>query len=123
MAMSASLARRELDVQRYPVLVVVLVPMLAIFVQVLVPRFIPRFDIIDLPLLVTIYFSVGWRNPIAGTGCCPGSFAGRDARSRPHHWGVGRDGHIAAVAVEQRSSSRVDQGRQQRAKRRHTGGA
>lgn len=67
MAMSAALARRELDVQRYPLLIVVLVPLAAIFLQALVPRFIPRFDIIDLPLLVTIYFSVGWRNPIAGT--------------------------------------------------------
>ena len=67
MAISASAARRELDVQRYPLLVVVLVPLLAIFVQALIPRFIPRFDILDLPLLVTIYFSVGWRNPIAGT--------------------------------------------------------
>src|ERR1700749_2102702 len=67
MAMSASVARRELDVQRYPLIVVVLVPLLAIFLQVLIPRFIPRFDIVDLPLLVTIYFAVGWRNPIAGT--------------------------------------------------------
>jgi rod shape-determining protein MreD len=67
MAMSASLARRELDVQRYPLLVVVLVPLAAIFLQVLIPRFVPKFDILDLPLLVTIYFSVGWRNPIAGT--------------------------------------------------------
>src|SRR5580700_8925716 len=67
MAMSASLARRELDVQRYPLIVVILVPLVAIFLQVLIPRFIPKFDILDLPLLVTIYFSVGWRNPIAGT--------------------------------------------------------
>ena len=67
MAMSASLARRELDVQRYPLLVVVLVPLMAIFLQALIPRFVPKFDIVDLPLLVTIYFSVGWRNPIAGT--------------------------------------------------------
>jgi rod shape-determining protein MreD len=66
MAMSA-LARRELDVQRYPLLVVILVPLTAIFLQALVPRFWPKFDILDLPLLVTIYFSVGWRNPIAGT--------------------------------------------------------
>jgi rod shape-determining protein MreD len=66
MAMSA-LARRELDVQRYPLLVVILVPLTAIFLQVLIPRFVPKFDILDLPLLVTIYFSVGWRNPIAGT--------------------------------------------------------
>ena len=61
MAISASAARRELDVQRYPLLVVVLVPLLAIFVQALIPRFVPRFDILDLPLLVTIYFAVGWR--------------------------------------------------------------
>jgi rod shape-determining protein MreD len=66
MAMSA-LARRELDVQRYPMLVVILVPLTAIFLQVLIPRFVPKFDILDLPLLVTIYFAVGWRNPIAGT--------------------------------------------------------
>jgi rod shape-determining protein MreD len=66
MAMSA-LARRELDVQRYPLVVVILVPLTAIFLQVLIPRFVPKFDILDLPLLVTIYFSVGWRNPIAGT--------------------------------------------------------
>jgi rod shape-determining protein MreD len=66
MAMSA-LTRRELDVQRYPLIVVVLVPLTAIFLQALIPRFIPRFDIVDLPLLVTIYFAVGWRNPIAGT--------------------------------------------------------
>ncbi len=50
MAMSASLARRELDVQRYPLIVVVLVPLLAIFLQALIPRFIPKFDILDLPL-------------------------------------------------------------------------
>jgi len=37
MAISASAARRELDVQRYPLLVVVLVPLLAIFVQALIP--------------------------------------------------------------------------------------
>ena len=49
MAMSASLARRELDVQRYPLIVVVLVPLVAIFLQVLIPRFIPKFDILDLP--------------------------------------------------------------------------
>src|ERR1700761_3351799 len=66
MAMSA-LARRELDNQRYPLVVVILVPLTAIFLQALIPRFLPRFDIIDLPLLVTIYFAVGWRNPIAGT--------------------------------------------------------
>ena len=35
-------------------IIVVLVPLTAIFLQALIPRFIPRFDIVDLPLLVTI---------------------------------------------------------------------
>jgi rod shape-determining protein MreD len=66
MAMLAS-ARRDLDVQRYPWIVVLVTPLLAIFLQAYVPRYVQRFDIIDLPLLVVVYFSVGWRNPIAGT--------------------------------------------------------
>lgn len=67
MSMLGSAARRELDVQRYPWIVVLLAPLLAIFLQAYVPRYISKFDIINLPLLVTIYFSVGWRNPISGT--------------------------------------------------------
>jgi rod shape-determining protein MreD len=66
MAMLAS-ARRDLDVQRYPLLVVLFTPLLAIFLQAYVPRYIQKFDIIDLPLLIVVYFAVGWRNPIAGT--------------------------------------------------------
>lgn len=67
MTMLATSARRELYVQRYPLLVVLFVPLIAIFLQAYVPRYVPKFDIIDLPLLVVIYFAVGWRNPIAGT--------------------------------------------------------
>lgn len=67
MPMSAAAVRRELDVQSYPWPVVLLAPVLAIFLQAYVPRYIPRFDILNLPLLVAIYFAVGWRNPIAGT--------------------------------------------------------
>lgn len=59
--------RRELDVQRYPWIAVLLAPLLAIFMQAYIPRFVPKFDIVNLPLLVIIYFSVGWRNPISGT--------------------------------------------------------
>ena len=67
MAMSATSARRDIYVQRYPLLIVLFVPLIAIFLQAYVPRYIPRFDILDLPLLVVIYFAVGWRDPIAGT--------------------------------------------------------
>lgn len=66
MAVMAS-ARRDLDVQRYPWIVVLLTPLTAVFLQAYVPRFFQRFDIFDLPLLVVVYFAVGWRNPIAGT--------------------------------------------------------
>ena len=83
MAMSASLARRELDVQRYPLIVVILVPLVAIFLQALIPRFIPKFDILDLPLLVTIYFSVGWRNPIAGHHNRSGDRVGSGCADQP----------------------------------------
>jgi rod shape-determining protein MreD len=65
MAILAS-ARRDLDVQRYPWVIVLFTPLIAIFLQAYVPRYVQRLDIIDLPLLVVIYFSVGWRNPIAG---------------------------------------------------------
>jgi rod shape-determining protein MreD len=67
MAMLAAVRRRELDVQRYPMAVVILTPLTAIFLQAYVPHYVAKFDLIDLPLLVVIYFSVGWRNPIAGT--------------------------------------------------------
>jgi rod shape-determining protein MreD len=66
MAMLAS-TRRDLDVQRYPWAVVLFTPLVAIFLQAYVPRYIQKFDLFDLPLLVVIYFSVGWRNPIMGT--------------------------------------------------------
>ena len=61
MSMLSSATRRELDVQRYPWIVVLVVPLVAIFLQAYVPRYIPKFGIVNLPLLVTIYFSVGWR--------------------------------------------------------------
>jgi rod shape-determining protein MreD len=67
MSMLSSATRRELDVQRYPWIVVLVVPLIAIFLQAYVPRYIPKFGIVNLPLLVTIYFSVGWRNPVSGT--------------------------------------------------------
>lgn len=66
MPMMAS-TRRELSVQRYPWIAVVLAPLVALFLQSYVPHLFSRFDLVDLPLLVVIYFAIGWRNPIAGT--------------------------------------------------------
>ncbi|MHB8303109.1 MAG: rod shape-determining protein MreD [Acidobacteriaceae bacterium] len=60
-------SRREMEEHRFPPLVVVLVPLLAVFLQAYLPLRFPRIAVLDLPVLVVIYFAVSRRNPIAGT--------------------------------------------------------
>jgi len=69
MAVLASEYRRELEIRRYPLAVYVLVPLLALVLQAWLPRLpvVGRFAYFDLPLLVTVYFALGRRNPIHGT--------------------------------------------------------
>ncbi|HLJ46029.1 MAG TPA: rod shape-determining protein MreD [Bryobacteraceae bacterium] len=43
----------------------ILVPLVAILFQVYVPRFIPQLSYLDLPLLITVYFALSGRSPIA----------------------------------------------------------
>jgi len=59
--------RRELEIRKYPYPVYVLVPLAALVLQAWLPRLLGRFAYMDLPLLVTIYFALGRRNPIHGT--------------------------------------------------------
>ena len=42
------------------------IPLAAILFQVYVPRFLTRLEYLDVPLLVTVYFSLVRRSPIAG---------------------------------------------------------
>jgi rod shape-determining protein MreD len=65
MALMAS-TRREVDVPNYPIWLMVVAPILALVLQSLITVHFPRFDYVDLPLLVTIYFGITWRNPIGG---------------------------------------------------------
>ena len=67
MAVLISDYRRDLEVRRYPYAVYVLVPLGALVLQAWLPRVLGRFSYFDLPLLVTIYFALGRRNPIHGT--------------------------------------------------------
>lgn len=69
MAVLASEYRRELEIRRYPLAVYVLVPLLALVLQAWLPRLpvVGRFAYFDLPLLLTVYFGLGRRNPIYGT--------------------------------------------------------
>ncbi|AXC13173.1 Rod shape-determining protein MreD [Acidisarcina polymorpha] len=60
-------SRREVEEQSYPLFLYLLVPLLAIGLQSFITLHFARFAILDLPLLVTIYFAITTRNPIAAT--------------------------------------------------------
>ncbi|MFN7923892.1 MAG: rod shape-determining protein MreD [Bryobacteraceae bacterium] len=55
-------------------LALIAVPLVAILFQVYAPRFLTYLSFLELPLLVTIYFALSWRQPIAGllAGCVIG---------------------------------------------------
>ena len=64
-------SRDEIEVYRFSPLFIVAVALAAIFLQAFLPVRINFLGIFDLPLLVTIFFSVARRNPVSGllTGC------------------------------------------------------
>lgn len=60
-------SRQELEQHTFSPLVTLFVPLVAILLQAFVPKLIPRFAIVDLPLIVVLFFAVSRRSPIAGT--------------------------------------------------------
>jgi rod shape-determining protein MreD len=60
-------SRRDVEVHSFPIAVSLLVPLLALGLQAYLPLRFPRFSILDLPLIVTVYFAVARRNPVTGT--------------------------------------------------------
>ena len=60
--------RHNLVVRRFPVQVYLLIPLLALVLQAWLPRqrFMGWMAFVDLPLVVTIYFALGRRNPLRG---------------------------------------------------------
>jgi rod shape-determining protein MreD len=62
-----SLSREGIEVHRFSWVATIFVPLIAIFLQVTIPRKFSAFAIFDIPLLVTIFFSVARRNPIIGS--------------------------------------------------------
>ena len=61
------IAPREPAITRFRPLSWFAVPLLAIWFQVFVPRFIGYISYLELPLLVTIYFSMMRRQPVIGS--------------------------------------------------------
>lgn len=66
MATRSYTSRRELEEHSFSPAVAILVPLVAIILQALLPRPFPRLAILDLPLIVTIFFAVSRRSPAAG---------------------------------------------------------
>jgi rod shape-determining protein MreD len=88
-------SRRDLEIHRYPIVVYLLVPLMALVLQAWLPRVLGRYAWFDLPLVVTVYFALGRRSPIQGTlmGAALGIF--EDALS---HHAIGLNG-IAKATV------------------------
>ena len=59
--------RRKKSASRFRPWVLVAVPFAAILFQVYVPLFVQQLAYLELPLLVTVYFALMGRKPIAGT--------------------------------------------------------
>ena len=66
MALMAS-SRSEVGTQSYPIALYFVVPIVALVLQSLVSQHLTRFDVVDLPLLVTIYYGISRREPISAT--------------------------------------------------------
>ncbi|MBE7158657.1 MAG: rod shape-determining protein MreD [Rhodospirillales bacterium] len=60
-------SRRELEQYHFHPLVTVLAPLLCVVLGAMLPRLWPPLELLDLPLIVTVFFAVSRRSPIAGT--------------------------------------------------------
>lgn len=67
-------SREQVEVYRFSWGVAVGIPLLVLFLQGFIPVRVSALRILDLPLVVTIFFAISRRNPITGlgTGCLIG---------------------------------------------------
>ena len=59
--------RRELEEHHFHPVVLFAVPLCALFLHAYLPHIWRPLDILDLPLITVLYFSISWRNRIQGT--------------------------------------------------------
>jgi rod shape-determining protein MreD len=87
--------RRQIEIRRYPILAYALVPLAALVLQAWLPRILGAYAWFDLPLVITVYFALGRRNPVQGTvmGAAMGLF--EDALS---HNAIGVNGVAKTIA-------------------------
>ena len=95
MAVLTDERRRDLGIRRFPLLIYVMAPLVALVLQAWLPRVTMGHVWYDLPLVVTVYFTLGQRNPVQGTlmGATLGIL--QDALS---HYAIGVNGIAKTVA-------------------------
>ena len=59
-------SRRELEQYRFHPAVTVLAPLVCVLLGAMLPRLWTRLEILDLPLIATVFFAVSRRSPMAG---------------------------------------------------------
>ncbi len=95
MSVLTARSRRDMEIHRYPAPLYLVVPIVALVLQALLPRFMGRFALFDLPLAITIYFALGRRSPIQGMFI--GGFVGIFEDALTHH-AIGINGIAKTVA-------------------------
>src|SRR5579862_6764474 len=73
--------RKKDRVSKFNVASILLIPLAAILFQVYVPQFIKYLSYLELPLLVTVYFALMLRSPVAGVGFGAGIGLAQDSLS------------------------------------------
>jgi len=76
-------SRREAGVKSFPLVIYIVVPLLALGLQSLLSLHFNRFDLVDLPLLVTIYYGITQREPMSATAA--GALIGIAQDALTHH--------------------------------------
>ena len=66
-------AEAHIEVHKFRGGAIVAATILALFIQTSVPVYFPKFAVIDLPLLITIYFGLSRRNRTHALGLANGS--------------------------------------------------
>lgn len=79
-------SREQISVYEFNWLAIILIPVVAVLIQIFIPLKVRFMPMIDLPLLVTIFFATARRNPISGclTGCYVGLLS--DLFGGPNHY-------------------------------------
>ncbi len=67
-------SREQISVFEFSWPAILLIPLIAVLIQVFIPVKVRFMPVIDLPFLVTIFFATARRNPISG--CLTGCFIG-----------------------------------------------